>query len=307
MKKNKSWMSIVLAMWLVMIIIMTAQFILSYIIPFSKATKWIENASIAYYIAYSWIEEAMWFKSQNNIWAETWVTMPSTNQWMSFKIEATWALIPPLNWWNSDFNKNRNKINANAPIQLILYDADLKKIDDINFDKTTFKFYVPDLDWTNLSFSWGSDYEVINWQLSWSWNTVNATGSTNRITWDEINDSVDNTNYEINIWWLLWVDLDWTEDQLKDWWNNQIWTDDLPVLKLSIINKLEWQKWANWWNLPYLEYDIKVEDINWDNVKIPTRYTRVKTSWKSYWFQKNLEFRIPQITTNQAFDFTVFQ
>lgn len=303
MKKNNSWMSIVLAMWLVMIIILTAQFILSYIIPFSKATKWIENSSISYYIAYSWIEEAMWFKSQNNIWSETWAIMPNDNQWMSYSIEALGSTIPPINWGNSDFNKDRNKINSNDPIQLILYWADLKKISAIDFTNTKFNFYVPDIkNWTKLSFSWTTN-DIINWQLSWSWNTVNAVND-NRIKWNQIKASDWTIIWsEIDLWNLIWKDLNWNEHNITYWWENSISEDDLPVLKLSIINNIE----SDSWKLPYLEYEIKVENSDANDVEIPTRYTRISTSWKSYWYQKNLEFRIPQITTNQAFDFTVFQ
>jgi hypothetical protein len=56
-------------------------------------------------------------------------------------------------------------------------------------------------------------------------------------------------------------------------------------------------------NIPYLEYKIKLNDT----YKIPLRYSRIKSYGKSYGFQKHLEVKVPQQTTNEAFDFTVFQ
>lgn len=308
MKKNNSWTSIILAMWLVMLIVLTSQFILSYIIPFAKWIKWVENASIAYYQANSWIEEAMWTRSQNNYWYETTLAMDSSEaQDYSYNIEAKWSNIPPIWNWNSDFNINRNKIWINEPIQLVLYDEFKKKISNIDFNKTWFYFYVPhtNSDDSNMSFSWNLNIDIINWQLSWSWNTVNAI---DRIDGTLINWSKEASPTKVILWNKDWKDLynpDTPQDLQYRW--GLIWVDDLPVLKLSVVNKLEWWWIWYWWNLPFLEYEANFQDINSQPVEIPIRYTRIKTSWKSYWFTKNLEFRMPQVTTNQAFDFTVFQ
>jgi hypothetical protein len=43
------------------------------------------------------------------------------------------------------------------------------------------------------------------------------------------------------------------------------------------------------------------------NTQVPTKFFRIKSIWKSYWFKKILNIKIPQNTTNQAFDFAVFQ
>ena len=73
-------------------------------------------------------------------------------------------------------------------------------------------------------------------------------------------------------------------------------------MKLSLINPLYTTTGLK---IPYLEYTINP----WDNVwtKFPLYYTTIDTSWKSYWFKKDLNVRVPQQTTNQAFDFTLFQ
>jgi len=107
---NKKWLSLIFAMWLVLIITLLAMSILEYIIPVSKNTKWIENSSKAYYQATTAIEEGLWEVNQNDVWYETWTTMQSNSTSNEFTIEATWSTLPPSWKWNSEYNTDYNII-----------------------------------------------------------------------------------------------------------------------------------------------------------------------------------------------------
>ena len=103
--KNK-WFSIVFAMWMVIIISLTAFLILEYMIPFSRNIKWIENSSKSYYEANSWIEEALLFVNQNMVGSESWTVLSSTSVWSSFNVNATWTTLPAPWTWNSSYDKD---------------------------------------------------------------------------------------------------------------------------------------------------------------------------------------------------------
>jgi hypothetical protein len=53
--------------------------------------------------------------------------------------------------------------------------------------------------------------------------------------------------------------------------------------------------------LPYLEYRLT------SNRAIPLPATGIVSVWKSRWFAKTLEVQVPQLSTNSAFWFTIFQ
>jgi hypothetical protein len=73
------------------------------------------------------------------------------------------------------------------------------------------------------------------------------------------------------------------------------------ILRFSVINPL---KLTNPNTMaPYLEWKITTEG----GKTIPLRYSRIKSTWKEYWFKKELTIRVPQDTISEAFDFTVFQ
>ena len=73
------------------------------------------------------------------------------------------------------------------------------------------------------------------------------------------------------------------------------------TLKLSVIGDLSISD-IHGTQIPYLEYQI---DTN--TQEIPTRFTHIQSFGRSFGFQKDVDVRIPQITTDQAFDFAVFQ
>jgi len=59
---------------------------------------------------------------------------------------------------------------------------------------------------------------------------------------------------------------------------------------------------ANRTSIPYLEYSIDTGGQN-----IPTRFTNINAIGGAYGFRKNINVKVPQLTTDQAFDFAVFQ
>ena len=307
--KNKSAFSLVIAIGLVLIMTMLVLYILEYMIPYSKNVKWIENSSNAFYQAENSIEDWLYFFSTRWNW---WVyKFADTNKpfttWsgVSYKYDTTssWKTIP-YNWeWNSEFDTSFNTISQWNPIQL-----DIWKWLWINWWLTKIIFKVPDLDkeeggTNNETLSWSetpkeNSLAIINWQLSADNDTLNATWS-----WIKANDTeIFKWNTASPSWismnWKKWVKLDWNEENFENFYSNNCWNWKKCSLKFSIINKLETTTWII---IPYLEYKIKT------NNNIPLRYSRIKSKWKSYGFQKHLEIRIPQQTTNEAFDFTIFQ
>jgi len=304
MKNNKKWFSIIIAMWLVVLISLLALSILEYIVPFSRNVKWIENSVWSYYMATSAIENSLWFVNKNPLWTNSWIIMPTTATWYNYDIVAKWNILPPSWEWNSEFNKDWNRISSWNPIQLQIWKD---KITNWN----TVKLYirVPDIDWSPTlwaiteSFSWWLAYNVIQWQLSSQSWSLNASWS--YITWVDINDSNITTNPITDLWTRPGVKLDWTSQNIWEYyntiWNNCTWIKKC-TLKLTVINKLEWQVWLQWWNLPYLEWKL---DLWWNT--IPLRYTNIAASWKSFGFKKSLDIKVPQNTTIDAFNFTIFQ
>lgn len=303
MKKNKSAFSMVIAMWLVLVMTMLVLYILEYMIPYSKNVKWIENSSNAFYQAENSIEDGL-FKIRDRPTVVTEfsdVFLANTPVDYKYETYSSWTIIP-YNWeWNSEFDITHNTLSYWNPIQLDIWD-DLW-IDWDNIDTNIF-FKVPDLDKDNSTpetLSGWTTTAIINWQISGDDNTLNATWSW--IMANEICES-DWTCDKISIHTRQWQDLDWNEtddERFMDFYDDYCWIWEKCSLKFSLINKLELDTGNT--SVPYLEYKFELESTK----NIPLRYTRIKSSWKSYGFQKSLEVRIPQQTTNQAYDFTVFQ
>lgn len=295
MQKNKKALSLVLAIGLTLVMSLLALFILDYIVPFSKQTKQIEQSVVAYYKADSAIEDALYFLNNNSLWSEKHKNFSNSKIDYKLDIISSWSILPPSQEGNSEFNKDYNIIKVWEPIQLEIW---YNKINPNNF-KIYFK--VPDLDYNSLTeeklvntSSW-----IINWQLNAQNNTLNSSWS--YIKWSEICNS-NNTCSEIILWWRAWRDLQDNLITFSNFYTNNCWTWKSCILKLSVINELKGQNdsWINI-NIPYLEWKIDAGS------NIPLRYRIIKAKWRAYWFEKSLKVRIPQKTTNEAYDFTVFQ
>lgn len=291
-----------------MILSITMIYLLEKIFPISKSVKWIENGTVAYYNANTAVEQALLFMNSSLPWTETWVTKPANYQtWYNMQIIAAGKTLP-LAWeWNSDFDKDWNRIGPWEPVQLVFNNW-------VDWTQVNFYFRVPDIhQWTSVSLSWWINYPVINWMLSWSWRTLFASWSQIMANSSEIFPST--TNWVINLSTRLWLDLEWSWWTLSQFYNSNspfdastwLWTSWVNctgykcTLKLSIVNPLTASD--NNEIIPYLEYKIDI----WANVSLPLQYAIIKTDGFSYWFKKSIRREVRQTTINEAMDFTVFQ
>ena len=290
-KQNTSWFSIIIAILLVVVMTLLVLYILEYMIPYSKNVKWIENSSNAFYQSEGWIEDAFFkIKNRSSITDES-----SKNMWTNvidydYTTTSSWNIIPPAWEWNSEFDINFNRLSTWNPIQLEVWN------NMVNWTNSDFIFQVPDINNTvTETLSWGT-LPIINWQLSAQNDTLNA-------TWSWIKASQITTS-SFNMGNFQWQNLAWDDtnnEKIANFYSSHCGTWSWCILKLSIINTLELIN-PTWTQVPYLEYKIDF----WSKT-VPLRYSRIKAKGKSYGFQKSLEVRVPQQTTNVAFDFTVFQ
>lgn len=301
MKYNKKWFSLPLAMWLVLIISLLAYTILEYIIPFSRDIKWVENSSISYYLANSWIEEWLYHFSNRLDDKEELSKDFSWNISNEFKTFSSWSILPPVWNWNSNFDSDWNKISQWNPIQLLIWKGDIT-----NWMNVWVSFKVPDLDWTSISEKINDivfpSLEIINWQLSSPNATLNANTDSSSSNWiiraERICDSDDICDLEIDLWNLEWKDLDKNIYNIEDFYLNNCVVNECS-LKFSVVNKIETDDLVT---LPFLEWKLDF----WTN-NMSLRYSRIESYWISYWYKKYLEIKSPSATVNEALDFTIFQ
>jgi len=108
---------------------------------------------------------------------------------------------------------------------------------------------------------------------------------------------------DVNLSSSPWVRLSQTvsSSNFSDFYSSECWAWKNCILKISPIENMFIND-VNSTVIPYLEYQIRVV-----SGVIPTRFTNINASGKSFGFQKNFNVKVPQITVDQAFDFTVFQ
>lgn len=290
---NKKAFSLIIAMFLMIITSLLALYLLEYIIPFSRNTKWIENWTKAYYEANKWIEDVLFSMKDENAYFETWKT---DIVWSSlgyyYNLTSTWNTIP-ISWdGTSEFDQDYNKISSSNQVQLLLKW-------NINWDNVNFYFKVPHFDdstSTAIVFTWWTD-PIVNWQLTSENEVLNS-------SWSQIkNSDINSSNWVITGTGLsssAWYTLAWSWKTFSGFYSDENCDNSWCILKLSVINKLFTD---NSKRIPYLEYKINF----WINPSVANYYAIIRSSWKSTWYKKNLKLYIPQQTTIQAFDFTVFQ
>lgn len=301
LNNNKNAFSLVVAMFLMIVTSLLSLYLLEYIIPFSRNTKWMENGTKAYYQANKWIEDVLFSMKMewNDPYYETWSN--NTSSWYSYYLISTWVTIP-INWdWTSEYDPDYNKISISNPVQLLL------KWNIEDFQAIKFYFKVPNFsdDTSNIFFT-GWNTPIINWQLSSENETLNA-ASWSHIENHEINSSSWTTpNHIIFDSNKKWETLSWTKLDVDNFFNANNCESSWCVLKLSIINEL---KTSDNKAIPYLEYKIDFSGAwpSWNNISVANYYAIIRSSWKSTWYRKDLKLYIPQQTTIEAFDFTVFQ
>lgn len=308
---NKQWFSLVIALWLTLIMILLVLYILEYMVPYSKNVQWIENSTNAFYQTESAIEDWLYgFKSRGDaITQEWWKNMTSSVVDFSFTTTSSGSVLPTPWYWNSEYNKIYNIISIWNPLQLQLWEWS-----NIDWRDVDFTFKVPDLSPGNLreeSIVWDT-LAIINWQLSSESNSLNASWTGSYIQAKDICDG-DTPDIFIACYSHMdareGLDLNWisrTFQNFYDYYCKGAWSEKC-TLKMSIINRLDWTAKETGTVrkdilIPYLEYKIDFGSTN-----VALRYSRIEATGKSYGFQKKLEVRVPQTTTNEAFDFTVFQ
>lgn len=293
--KNNKWFSIVFAMGIVLTVSLTITYLLEYVMPYSKDTKWIEFSSNAFYQSSTAVEDALFYVANNNLWDEAndnleiwWPLSITTDMW--YDIVARWDTIPPLGEWNSEYDPDWNRLKLWKPLQL--------EIGWDSWDGWELRFRVPDT-WVGnniylKSMTWG----IVWWQLSAIDDTLNSWTWANRIQ-ENILKTGYNSEFDVNS--KDWVTLENSISTFGTFYGSHCSnTTDKCTLKISVINDLILNN-ANSTPIPYLEYRITWMD------NAPLRYTQVKATWYSNGFKKDIDIKIPQQTVNEAFDFTVFQ
>ncbi|MFA5917669.1 MAG: hypothetical protein WC850_05550 [Candidatus Gracilibacteria bacterium] len=297
---NKKAFSLIIAMFLMIITNLLALYLLEYIIPFSRNTKGMENGTKAYYEANKGIEDVLFSMKKEDAYFETGNTMTGSNLGYYYSLTSTGKTIPLLGDGTSEFGSGYNKISISNPVQLLLKGV-------INWSNVKFYFKVPQFDGstsTPIVFTGGAATTdpIINWQLSSDTETLNSSGS--QIMYSDICDSQLGTcfsPYYYNISGKQGYTLAGTGESFETFYNdasNNCFNSGC-ILKLSIVNELLTNDSRK---IPYLEYKI-----DFDSTNVANYYAIIRTSGKSTGYRKDLKLYIPQQTTIEAFDFTVFQ
>lgn len=293
MKKNNEWMSIMLAVVMTFSMVWLSIFILSYIKPFAEQTKSIENSVEAYYVAYSWVEKALFEPWSINTWAG------NISSYSKLDKVVTTSIIPE-NWkWSSTFDKDFNILKVGQPIELTFNKPSWKSI-TLN---SKLEIKVPDVKWNgskNLDDP-GFLGNVLNWTISW----------TDKITWDKVTLQANPTwwlitytkinSWKISISSLSWINsTNWSSENFWPFYNSLKDWEEVKI-KFTVINR---NLTSSSKKIPYLEAKL---DFSWDNLAVKDRFINIDSDGRVYWYQKNIKLRVPSETTSEAFDFTIFQ
>jgi len=274
-----------------MIIIIIAIYLLEKIVPFSRDIKWVESGNISYYRANTALNEALLSMSGSNPGYETGssAALYTTGSGITYTVTATGTVLPQSGLWNSEYDTNWSILGPGKPVQLLLSTS-------INWSlaSTYLSFRVPDLDkngtWDQfLTGSLASSTPIINWTLSSSGDTLQASGS-------QIVASTANSG-TVCFETLPWLTLSWSAHTFSNFYTTKCSTEQC-TLKLSLINPLLLNGGEN---APYLEYQA------YFNVAVPLQTAVIQTAWYAGGFRKNITRFIQQMTTSEALDFTVFQ
>lgn len=300
--KNTQWFSLVLALWLTLLLSFTALYILEYMVPFSRNISGVEHASNAYYQSAGGIENALFERSSNIIGYEDTQAFSGGPQDFNYNIVAQWTSIPRQGVGEgtstATFPTSQlwdwNKLSLQEPIQLLVGRS---RLIGSGIPTIQLQIQVPDFDASGSRdvLSTLTDDDLVIWQLSSTLNSLSSTWSSFSRE-SQINTWVSKNLMRVTELWVLKSGLG--SNFLAFYNSNCLGTSEC-VLKISLIREIVSASSNS--KLPYLEYKIQT------NRAIPIQSSILSSQWKSYWFSKNLEIQIPQLTTNSAFDFTLFQ
>ena len=294
-QKSSSGFSLIFAIALIAIVWSMSLYLLSFIVPYSRNVKWLEHSAKAYYLWNAAVEQALWDVKHNSLWYENSDAFSGAQDY-AYDIVANGTRIPELDFGNSNFDSDWNIVGFGEPIQLSVWDGLITDWSLVNFD-----FRVPDLNQdgnnTDQTVLGNSSTVVLSWQLSSATNTLLPNGTGAFISASDINNPTTFT-----MWSLTWRELDGTTLSLfSAFYNTNCGSGNNCILKISTL----WNMFVNDVNtttIPYLEYYVDTWPFS-----IPTRFTNINVSGKSFGFRKDINVKVPQLTTDQAFDFTVFQ
>lgn len=332
MKKNKKAFGLVLAMFIVIVSLLLSMTVIEYIFPFSRSVVDMENSIKSYYFANSWIESGIYelkkYENDNttkiknkslwSIWDKyldsdfnnisNFISYKTKLQSSFVNIDNLWD-VDPFPWkWESSFDEDFNTIYVWNPIQIEIWRT--------NILNPKIQFKIPKITLSN-NYKFDDNSIIINWILSsedWfiQWvdkNTITTTSWSVSVFWSVTSTPLFNIKWkdinswvEIDLYKLYWSDKDKNLYNFQAWYNHLNCLVKSCILRFSIVNDLKVKNWS--WhivNLPYLEWKFK----NSNNFR--KRYADIHSRWKSYWYMKKLDVKVPQVTLNEAFDFAVFQ
>jgi len=293
---SKSWFSIVLALWLTVFFSFIGLYILEYMIPYSRNVSGIENASNAFYQWYAGLEQWIYahsLKTVTTYWNEINASGWDLNINYAYSSTSSGTIIPSTGQWDSEYDQNFNRISPDNVAQFLVGNNRISA-------PLTLRVQIPDLDgvwWLNEQFNTTQNDDILVWQLS------SDTASLTTLSWSLITETQIqwwSSGYSFNIWPRTWTNLDGISNEtFWSFYGSNCWSWSECVLTLSIVNPLVLIN--NQTQLSFLEYRLT------SNGAIPLPATAIVSVWKSRWFAKKLEVQVPQLSTNSAFWFTIFQ
>ena len=295
MRSNVQAFSIIVALGLSLIFAIIWLFVMEYIVPFSRSTANIEQATIAQYKAFSGVEQSLRLISQQPPWfSQSWsIVSDWTIRRVDFNIVWEWNIIPRAGTWNGT-HPNWNRISQTDPIQLLVWNG------RINNPPFNLRLRIPNF--------WGTGWlqptatPLVLWQISSENQTLSAS-TQNPNPWIIFTNNVSTAanGGNINLWTRRWVQISDNSIRTFAQFYNDYCVSNECILRVSIINTL--LRWASSNQIPFIEYQVLP---SWGN-QIPFQITDIESSGISFWFSRSYNVRVPQATTSAAFDFTVFQ
>lgn len=284
--------------------------------PYSRMVRNIEDSNIAYYNAITSIEATLFTMSGTHPWDGIPQSTAVTDTGYLMYMTTGSSIIPAPSKGNSPYNADWNIFSLGQPVQLVIPNGV-----DWWDPSMQFRFRIPPqfLSWVALADrafqNNGSGY--INWMFVYDTGAFYADTEVNTIPWTQIFISgwaVNNTpqfNFAADlsaVYGRYYVDSIFT-GELEDYYNNAAygpWINGANcagyncTLKLSIIRPL---KLVNGKTIPYLEYQVEFPN----STILPLQFMTLQSYGYSRGYIRTRRIFVPQITTNTALDFTVFQ
>ena len=293
---NTHAFSIVIALGISLIFSVVWLYVMTYIVPFSRSTVNIEQATIAQYQAFSWIEQSLRLISQQEPWFSTtgFIATDGTLRRVDYNISWEWIEIPRLWTWNG-FQSDNNRLSQIEPIQLQIGDRRIRW-NFLNNRRFRVTIRIPNFWWINHSLHPNDNTPMILWQVSSLDDTLVAAPSS-MFTAAQINAWITDRNLLTETWIR---NSDWASETFWSFYSANCQPNPNPcVFRMTLINPLRTSNRT----LPYLDYSITLNAGS----NVPYQITDIQSLGVSYWFQRSYNVRVPQATTSAAFDFTVFQ